>query len=285
MAHVTHPANGSISVGIGNDSDSGIGIGKIVRSESHVRYTCQVFAQGEIAAPPEPADYAFGNFVRVPLRLSPARAATADVLMSPLLLQSDAIEVSPGMQSAIIPARPKLPSPVRGGGAGGGGLHTHWAIGLIYDTILVNPAFGTLGPRLSNDEQVALFSPDYLTERAVLVSILLLGTMALGNGGTVTQVSHGIPPLALDLGAEVSALDDTAIRAFHFFPDYGAPGGAHPYLHMGYLPHALALDHSLLPVAMLRTIERLERLFPENGALLSIVKRNFAWKMKVQTAG
>jgi hypothetical protein len=210
-------------------------IGKIVRSESHVRYTCQVFTQGEVARPPEPADYAFGSFVRVPLRNS-------------------------------------LDKP-------------EWAIGLIYDTILVNPTFGTLGPRLSNDAQVELFSPDYLSERAVLVSILLLGSMNLDNQGTATLVSHGIPPLALDLGAEVSALDDTLIRAFHYFADNNVPGGSHPYLHMGYLPHALALDHSLLPVAMLRTVELLEWLFPDHGALLSIVKRNFAWKMKVQTAG
>ncbi|MGO8949948.1 MAG: hypothetical protein ACLQUY_20290 [Ktedonobacterales bacterium] len=219
-------------------------IGKIVHSESHVRYTCQVFTQGEVARPPQPADYAFGNFVRVQLRHSPeiVSGRGADVAIS-------------------------------------------WAIGMIYDTILVNPSFGTLGPRLSNDDQVQLFSPDYLSERAVLVSILLLGTMAVGAASTVTQVSHGVPALALDLGAEVSGLDDSGLSAFHYFADHGTPGGSRPYLHMGYLAHALTIDHSLLPVAMLRTIERLEWLFPENRALLSIVKRNFAWKMKVETAG
>jgi hypothetical protein len=219
-------------------------IGKIVHSESHVRYTCQVFSQGEVATPPQPADYAFSNFVRVPLRYSPELASDHQA-----------------------------------------GDLSYLAIGLIYDTILVNPAFGTFGPRLSNDAQVELFSPDYLSERAVLVSILLLGTMAVDEVGDATSVSHGIPALALDLGAEVFRLDDTALRAFHHFADYGAPGGSHPYLHMGYLSHALTIDQSLLPLAMLRTIERLERLFPENEALLSIVKRNFAWKMKVETAG
>jgi hypothetical protein len=220
-------------------------IGKIVHSESHVRYTCQVFNQGEVATPPQPTDYAFGNFVRVPLRQSPELASSER--------RADGL--------------------------------SHWAIGLIYDTILVNPAFGTFGPRLSNDAQVELFSPAYLPERAVLVSVLLLGTMAVGKTGIAISVSHGVPALALDLGAEVSRLDDTALRAFHHFADHGAPGGSHPYLHMGYLSHALTTDHSLVPLAMLRTIERLERLFPENEALLSIVKRNFAWKMKVETAG
>ncbi len=219
-------------------------IGKIVHSESHVRYTCQVFARGEVASPPLPTDYAFGNFVRIAFHTSS--------------------EIVPGADA---------------------GAAFHWAVGLIYDTLLVNPAFGTLGPRLSNNEQVELFSPDYLSERAVLVSVLLLGTMTVSTDGAVTRVSHGVPALALDLGAEVSVLDNTGMSAFHYFADHADPGGSRPYLHMGYLSHALTVEHSLLPVAMLHTIEHLERLFPANRALLSIVKRNFAWKMKVETAG
>lgn len=237
----------------------GIGIGKIVRSESHVRYTCQIYGPGEVAVPPEPADYAFGAFVRIPLRTGPARSLAA-------LPPADVGTVS------LAPAgRGSDPSPV-------------WAIGLIYDTILSNPAFGTLGPRLSNDDQVALFSPDYLSERAVLVSILLLGTMSAPPTAT-PHVGHGVPPIAPELGAEVVTIADDAVRAFHSFADGGAPGGARPYLHMGYLPHALAQGDPLLPMALLRTIERLERLLPENAALLSIVKRNFAWRLKVETAG
>lgn len=226
-----------------------VNIGKIVRSESHVRYACQVYGPGETANPPNPSDYAFGAFVRVPVRAG--------------LTQPDAL------------------APLRGdtlngdGQAAGAGL----AIGLIYDTILLNPAFGALGPRLSNDEQVELFSPDYVAERAVLVSILLLGAITPGAHGRVAQ---GVPPLALDLGAVVSPLNDDEIRSFHFYAD-----SAHgkPYLHMGYLPHAVGQDNPLLPMALLRVIERLETIFPQQGALLSIVKRNFAWRLKVQSAG
>jgi hypothetical protein len=36
---------------------------------------------------------------------------------------------------------------------------------------------------------------------------------------------------------------------------------------------------------MLRTVERLEALLPENAALLTIVKRNLAWRLKVLAAG
>src|SRR5690242_1696146 len=254
------------------DLTGSVVIGKIVRSESHVRYTCQVYGQGEIAEPPTPADYAFGSFVRVPLRAGPVRV---DALSLPA--RADIRE--DGYGAARLPAtRP-----------GARQEPECWAVGLIYDTILLNPAFGTLGPRLSNDEQVELFSPDYVAERAVLVSILLLGTMTPERGGgrerQGMRVAHGAPPLAPDLGAEVAALPEADVRAFHHFADLAAPGGARPYLHMGYLPHAVALDNPLLPLAMLRTIERLEGLFPENAALLSIVKRNFAWRLKVQSAG
>lgn len=247
----------------------GASIGKIVRSDSHVRYTCQIYAPGEVATPPAPQAYAFGSFVRIPLRM------TAPSLLSADTLPPDDDTYRPGQHPAADAFSTQLlPNTT--------GETTAEVIGLIYDTLLVNPAFGTLGPRLSSDTQVELFSPDYLAERATLVSILLLGTVEQRHGAT--RVIHGVPECAPDLGAPVVPLEDTDIRTFHYFADGGSSTGT-SYLHMGYLPHAIAQDHALLPMAMLRTIERLERIFPANASLLSIVKRNFAWHLKVQTAG
>ena len=273
-------------------ADGGVNIGKIVRSESHVRYTCQVYGAGEIATPPDPSDYAFGAFVRLPLRVGLGRLTPPDDLLGSSMTADVVQTTSPYSGTSLSTQRSDTlfgedaPNSadalrVRPGDC---------AIGLVYDTILVNPAFGVMGPRLSNDEQVALFSPDYVSERAVLVSILLLGVMSGGvdRAGSRLRVSHGVPPLAPDLGAVVTSLSLAELGAFHFFADAGHPtttAMGKPYLHMGYLPHAIAQENPLLPMAMLRTIERLERLFPEQGALLSIVKRNFAWRLKVQTAG
>lgn len=231
------------------------GIGKIVGSDSHVRYTCQIFGPGEVAAPPDPAAYAFGSFVRLPLRTALAAPDVAALEPHPAAMRGDTL--MPGQPQAL------------------------WAVGFIYDTILVNPAFGSMGPRLSNDEQLAVFSPDYLAERAVLVSILVLGTMT-GDGAPLGRVTHGVPALAPDLGAVVEPLSEVQVRAFHTFADTPQ---SRPYLHLGYLPHTVAQDHPLLPLAMLRTVERLEALLPENAALLSIVKRNLAWRLKVLAAG
>ncbi len=233
-----------------------LGIGKIVGSESHVRYTCQIFGPGEVATPPDPSAHAFGGFVRLPLRTA---LAAPDIA---------ALEPRP---TAAIRSDALVPAPAQ----------PLWAVGFIYDTILVNPAFGTLGPRLSNDEQLTLFSPDYLAERAVLVSILVLGTMS-GEGAPAGRVTHGVPALAPDLGAVVEPLTETQLRAFHTFADTSQ---SRPYLHLGYLPHTVAQNHPLLPLAMLRTVERLEALLPENASLLAIVKRNLAWRLKVLAAG
>jgi hypothetical protein len=236
-------------------------IGKIVRSDSHVRYTCQIFGPGEHSVAPVPDDYAFGTFVRVPLRRLPARA---DVAPESALLAPPS-DVAPRQ----VAQRP------RGG---------FWTVGLIYDTILLNPTFGSLGPRLNTEDQNPLFSPDYLSERAVLVSVLLLGT-ALERQRASAAITHGVPPIAPELGAVAVTMSDAEIRAFHIFADGRGPGGETPYLHMGYLPHAIAQENPLLPVALLHTVERLERLCPENAALLSLVKRNFAWRQKVEATG
>lgn len=46
---------------------SGMRLGKIIKSNSHPDYICQVYAAGEVGQPPARQDYAFGTFVRVEL--------------------------------------------------------------------------------------------------------------------------------------------------------------------------------------------------------------------------
>ncbi len=232
-------------------------IGKVVKSDSHITYACQVYSAGEVEVQPDPSDCAFGQFVRAAVRGSSAASQAAG-------------------------ANGHISGGHRSGQQGG----ETWAIGIIYDTILLNPAFGTLGPRLSNAEQMEIFSPDYLSERAMLVYFSVLGLMERASPtSTHWRVSHGVPPVALELGCEVETIDAGQMRAFHFFADEGEPGGAEPYLHMGYLPHLIAQRNSLLPQVTLRIVEQLEQLFPQNRALLNIVKSNFAWKLKVETTG
>ncbi len=126
-------------------------IGKIAKSDSHINYVCQIFGPREAKVMPTSSDYAFGHFVRVAIRAAQDEDNKASM-------------------------RPS---------------HNHkpitYAIGVIYDTILVNPQFGALGPRLSNETQVELFSPDYISEKAVLIYIMILGVMEM------RQSSQSIP--------------------------------------------------------------------------------------------
>src|SRR5581483_6200177 len=43
-------------------------IGKIVKSDSHISYICQIHGPREVEIEPVPADYAFGRFVRIAIR-------------------------------------------------------------------------------------------------------------------------------------------------------------------------------------------------------------------------
>ena len=229
-------------------------IGKIVKSDSHINYVCQIHGPLEFDQQPDPADYAFGRFVRIAIRSE--QSDDHDV----------SLQLTPGKRSES---------------------QKH-AVGVIYDTILVNPAFGSLGPRLSNETQVELFSPDYISEKAVIIYVMVLGMIEqrLMPGGEreILSVMHGVPLLSLELGSVVETMTDDEVCVFHYFSD-PEPTTKGQYLHMGYLPHIIAQRSSLLPMVTLRIIDQLERLFPQNLALLSIVKRNFAWRLKVETAG
>src|SRR5712692_4818000 len=227
-------------------------IGKIVKSDSHINYVCQLYGPREVEVEPSPADYAFGRFVRVAVRSG---------------LSDDPTKLAFGTSQEPV----------------------SYAVGVIYDTILLNPAFGSLGPRLSNETQVDLFSPDYISEKAILIYVMVLGmveqrTPAQGKA-EILSIMHGVPLLSLELGSEIEIMSDEEVRAFHFFSDPERLDNQAEYLHMGYLPHIIGQRNSLLPMVTLRIIDQLERLFPQNISLLSIVKRNFAWRLKVETTG
>ena len=163
-----------------------------------------------------------------------------------------------------------------------------YTVGVIYDTQLLNPAFGSLGPRLSNETQVELFSPDYLSEKAVLVHVIMLGMVEQyrsSSGPLKLHIVHGIPSFPLELNSSVETMTDEDVHRFHLFNDQWNAENQREYLHMGYLPHLIAQQHSLIPLVILRIIDQLEQLFPYHLSLLSILKRNFAWRLKVETTG
>jgi hypothetical protein len=196
----------------------GMQIGKIVKSNSHVDYVCQVNSAGEFSSCPLPQDYAFGTFVRVELS----------------------------------------------GNAG-------YLVGLIYSTILMNPEFGSLGPRLSSPADLEVFSPDYLREQATLVGILAVGQVT--EDGSVHQ---GVPLLAAGVNAAVETMPPAEVRRFH----ESAAG-----LSLTYVPRLLAQGDPLVPHLLLKAVGQLSELFPNHTRQLSVLRGNLSWKAAVTPAG
>ncbi len=83
-------------------------------------------------------------------------------------------------------------------------------VGVVYNSMLVNPEYSNFGPRLSPKPELGNFSPDYLNEQGVLVGILLLGSRD-ENG----KISHGVPRRVVPAGQDVFKIDAGEVKRFH----------------------------------------------------------------------
>ena len=83
-------------------------------------------------------------------------------------------------------------------------------IGVIYNSLLVNPEYANYGPRLSPKPELGNFSPDYLNEQGFLIGILLLGT-----SGSDGKILHGVPRRVVPAGQDVYKIESDAIKKFH----------------------------------------------------------------------
>lgn len=229
-------------------------LGRIVRSVSHVRYLARIYVRREVDCPPGPGDYALGSFVRIALR-----AAREDLL--PLLGIS--------AEAARHWSRP-----------------TAYAVGVIYDTVLLSQGQGsTAGLRLSNELQREVFAPDCLEEQAVLVWIQLVGTLVVQHtggevaDGAVLYSTHGVPLLAAAPHSEVARMTDGEVRSFHLQREAGtgAPMGSQPP-YLGYYGLLAAPGSALLPQVRPVVLDYLERLFPEHAKPLRLLKRMSGWQ-------
>lgn len=199
-----------------------LSIGKIVKSNTHIDYICQIHGPGEALALPAPTSYAFGSFVAI----EPEH-------------DGDAV-------SALI--------------------------GVIYNTMLLNPDFGNTGPRLSTRQELEIFSPDYLAETATLVGILALGWADAGG-----SYHQGVPALAATVNSPVRRLGDDEVREFH--------ADAHGQPLMRYASMLLSQRDPIISSLLITILDSLNRLFPHSQKRLTVMRNNIAWKSIVQPAG
>lgn len=83
-------------------------------------------------------------------------------------------------------------------------------VGVIYDSVLVNPEYSNFGPRLSPKPELAGFSPDYLNEQGFLIGILLLGSRSPEG-----KITHGVPRRVVPAGQDVYKIDAPEVKKFH----------------------------------------------------------------------
>lgn len=146
-------------------------------------------------------------------------------------------------------------------------------IGLIYDTVLLNPDFGNLGPRLSPEAESQIFTPDYLNERAVLVRIVAIGTVQPDD-----TVRQGVPRLAASGASEVEELSTNQIRFFHKQTDDS--------LNLTYLPLLMTQDNPLITGMVQIVLDRLIDVLP--GAVqveLEVLRDDLLWRSQINTLG
>jgi hypothetical protein len=83
-------------------------------------------------------------------------------------------------------------------------------IGVIYNSMLVNPDYASFGPRLSPKPELGSFSPDYLNEQGFLIGILLLGSKDKNE-----KITHGVPRRVVPSGQDVYKIEANEVKRFH----------------------------------------------------------------------
>jgi hypothetical protein len=192
-------------------------IGKVVGANDQADYLVQIHGPGDVPEPPTPTDYAFGEFVAIPV--------------------SD---------------RDRL-------------------VGVIYATQLLNPAYGAMGPRLSTEQELPVFSPDYLNETATIVRVAVVGTAHAEAAGI--RYDQRTPALAAAVDAAASRLSPTEIVEFH----RGDAG-----VRLAYVPRLLARPFPALPDLLCGILDRLVLAFPEDGQRLAVARQNLMWQAVIR---
>lgn len=143
-------------------------------------------------------------------------------------------------------------------------------IGVIYDTLLLNPSYGTLGPRLSGEPHLTAFAPDYVPETSTVVGVAVVGWRhGQGEGAVYHQ---GVPPVASRVGAEVFSLEEEAFRRFH--QSAGGP-------RVAYLPRLAAMANPAMPELLNGLLSRLIETFPGDAGTLSVLRSNLDWNSRL----
>ncbi len=144
-------------------------------------------------------------------------------------------------------------------------------VGVVYDTQLANPDYGTFGPRLSSHADLRVLSPDFLHEQGVLLGILLLGWRERAGGSGAWAARHGVPRRVVPVGQEVFSLGPAEVFEFH-----RGEGGA---VQLHYFSQALAHAGAFAVPLVEAVIGQLEpACAPAERQRLCVLKKSLVWQ-------
>ncbi|MCM1981275.1 hypothetical protein [Lyngbya confervoides] len=144
----------------------------------------------------------------------------------------------------------------------------HWAVGLIYNSQLFNPAFLNTGPRLVSNPD-PFFTPDLIQETHVLLWTVLIGT--LNTAGKQSYGNQGIPATVVPVNTPVWTMAANEVYAFHRNEDQ------QPQL--SYYSHLLRSGGLFASQLVEQVLEQVSDLFEgSDRRALEILRKELLWK-------
>ena len=145
-------------------------------------------------------------------------------------------------------------------------------VGVIYNSQLINPEYGRLGPRLSSSADMnAVFSPDMVDEQGVLIGLLLVGWIE--DNGTSHQ---GIPRSVISVNSEVVTMSEKQVRAFHT--------DKNDRLALRYYSQVIMHARQFAPQLLLAVLDQLENVFGDTSkSEIAVLRRTLNWQQVFQS--
>jgi hypothetical protein len=144
-------------------------------------------------------------------------------------------------------------------------------VAIIYNSQLINPEYGQLGPRLSSSAEMnSVFSPDLINEQGVLIGLLLVGwTDEAGLG------HQGVPRTVIPVNSEVTSIDDGRVREFHT--------DARGRINLGYYSHVVTHARQFAPQLLLVVLDQLETVAGDaSKSEIAVLRRTLNWQQVFQ---
>ena len=151
----------------------------------------------------------------------------------------------------------------------------HWAVGLVYNSQLTNPAFLKQGPRLTAEFH-SMFTPDLIRDTRTLLSVVLIGSLVMQDSRAFG--CHGIPPVVVPVNAVASCMSEPEILSFHRSPANETQ--------FSYYAHLMNASGSFATELLSQVLSTVIPLFEGNQQrALEILKREVSWKSMVEVLG